>query len=138
MAPDAERASETRAWLAKARLDLRAAAVDLDAEPPLLADALFHCQQSVEKSLKAFLAWHDRAFRKTHDLVELGGQCVRIDAKLEPLLRKAAPLTEYAWLHRYPGAPAEPSDSECLDAVDLARTVHAAVLSRLRRPLRRR
>ena len=31
---------------------------------PLLGDATFHCQQAVEKALKAFLIWHDRPFRK--------------------------------------------------------------------------
>ena len=36
------------------------------ADPPLLEDALFHCQQAVEKVLKALLTWHDEPFRKTH------------------------------------------------------------------------
>ncbi len=91
------RAADTRAWLARARDDLRGAEIDLAASPPLLGDAAFHCQQAVEKALKAFLTWHDRPFRKTHDLVELGAECVAIDATLEPHLRAAAPLTEYAW-----------------------------------------
>lgn len=46
--------------------------------------------------MKGFLTWHDRVFRKTHDLVELGGRCVQVDPGLEPVLRRAAPLTEYA------------------------------------------
>ena len=66
------------------------------AQPPLTADALFHCQQAVEKALKALLTWHDRPFRKTHDLGELGGQCVTLDPELEVPLRTASPLTEYA------------------------------------------
>src|SRR3990167_8195952 len=101
--PDPIRAADTRAWLARALDDLRCADIDLAATPPLLGDTTFHCQQAVEKALKAFLTWHDRPFRKTHDLVELGGQCVAIDASLEPLLQPAAPLTEYAWRYRYPG-----------------------------------
>lgn len=31
----------------------------------------FHCQQAVEKFLKAILANHGIEFRKTHDLIEL-------------------------------------------------------------------
>ena len=54
---------DTKAWLSKASNDLRAAAVGLKAEPPLLEDVLFHCQQAVEKSFKALLAFHDRLFR---------------------------------------------------------------------------
>jgi HEPN domain-containing protein len=50
----------------------------------LLGDATFHCQQAVEKAMKAFLTWHDRIFRKTHDLVELGGHCVGIEANGSP------------------------------------------------------
>lgn len=42
---------ETKAWIQKARVDLRAARIDLDADPPLLEDAVFHCQQAVEKLL---------------------------------------------------------------------------------------
>jgi len=103
MPRDPERVADARAWLAKARLDLRSARVDLGAEPPIVSDALFHCQQAVEKGLKAFLAWHDVAFRKTHDLGELGRQCVAINPTLEPDLRAAAGLTEYAWRFRYPG-----------------------------------
>ena len=69
------RAADTRAWLARARDDLRGAGIDLAASPPLLGDAAFHCQQVVEKALKVFLTWHDWPFRKTHDLVELGAEC---------------------------------------------------------------
>jgi hypothetical protein len=36
----------------------------------LTEDALFYAQQAVEKAMKRFLAAHDLAFRKTHDLDE--------------------------------------------------------------------
>lgn len=70
---------DTKAWLKKAANDLRAAALDLEADPPLLEDVVFHCQQAVEKSLKAFLTFHDRPFRKTHNLEEIGEACLKID-----------------------------------------------------------
>ena len=77
----------------RANDDLRGAEIDLAAAPPLLGDAAFHCQQAAEKALKGLLTWHDREFRKTHDLVELGGQCVAIDASLEPILGDRAAAT---------------------------------------------
>ena len=43
------RVADTLAWLEKAAIDLRSGRVDLDADPPILGDALFHCQQAVEK-----------------------------------------------------------------------------------------
>jgi HEPN domain-containing protein len=131
MQPDAARVAETREWLTRAMLDLRAAEFGLTAQPPLTADVVFHCQQLVEKSLKALLVWHDRAFRKTHNLVEIGQQVVTIDSTLENLLRRAALLTEYAWKFRYPGEPGEPAAAEAQDALSLAREVHEAILSRL-------
>jgi HEPN domain-containing protein len=129
---DPVRLADTRGWMQKAEMDMRSAQVDLTAVPPLVGDALFHCQQAVEKTLKAFLTWHDHPFRKTHDLVELGVQCSAIDAELETLLREAAPLTEYAWKFRYPGDASEPTASEAEVAIDIAFRVIAAVRDRIR------
>ena len=50
---DPARVADTLGWLEKAAIDLRSGRVDLDADPPILGDALFHCQQAVEKTLKA-------------------------------------------------------------------------------------
>jgi HEPN domain-containing protein len=122
MRPDA-RGEEVAAWLVRARQDLRAAEVDLEAEPPLLADAAFHCQQAVEKALKALLAHHDHPFRRTHDIGELALACLEHEPSLEPLLRRSAPLTEYAWRFRYPGEVFEPDPVEVDEALELARRV---------------
>jgi HEPN domain-containing protein len=131
MPPDAIRITETRSWIVKAASDLRAAAHEFTAVPPLLDDIVFHAQQAVEKALKAFLTSHDRPFRKTHDLVEIGQACVELDNSLEPLLRASAPLTEYAWRFRYPGEPEEPTEDEARAAIEVAREVYAAILTRL-------
>ena len=125
---DARRA-DVRAWLAKAETDLRAATIDLAADPPLLDDALFHWQQAVEKAFKALLAWHDEPFRKTHSLEELGRQIVRLHVGLTDLVNRASLLTEYTWKFRYPGDVEAPSEFEAREAETLAREVHAAVLA---------
>ncbi len=108
MQPDPGVVAETRAWFHKASKDLATAAFELAADPPFVEDVVFHAQQAVEKALKAFLTWHGREFRKTHNLVELGRSCAVLDSSLEDQLRVAAPLTEYAWRFRYPGDPEEP------------------------------
>lgn len=77
------------------------------------------------------MTWHDTPFRKTHDLVVVGGLCVKIDASLEQLLRSAAPLTEYAWKFRYPGDVPIPDISEAKASLALANQVLDAVLTRL-------
>jgi len=121
-------------WLAKAAEDLGLAEL-LVRGSVFPSAAVFHCQQAVEKALKAFLFWHDRPFRRTHDLVEIGGRCVTVDPALEPLLRRTAPLTEYAWKFRYPGE-GEPSQAEAQEALSLAREVYEAILARLPQEVR--
>ena len=89
----------------------------LAASPPEPEDALFHCQQAVEKTFKGFLVWHDQPLRKIHDLGKLGRHCVGIDATLESLVDRAASLTEYAWSFRYPGEETEASPEEARDCL---------------------
>jgi HEPN domain-containing protein len=132
MAPDEARTEDVRAWLQKAALDLRAAEHGMSApEACLRSDVVFHAQQAAEKAFKAFLAWHDMPFRKTHNIEELGCACVSIDATLGEMVDRAAPLTEYAWRFRYPGEPSEPSREEAEGALDIAREVLAVLASRL-------
>ena len=100
--------TETKGWFRRAANDLRAAMHEFTAVPPLLGDIVFHCQQAAEKAMKGFLTWHNRPFRKTHSLEEIGEQCLEIDQTLKPMVGRAVPLTEYAWKFRYPGAPDEP------------------------------
>lgn len=126
-----EKAAEVRAWLRKAANDLRGAEIDLAASPPFLEDALFHCQQVAEKSLKGFLTAHDQIFRKTHDLDELASACVAIAADLATVLDTARELTIFAWEFRYPGETEVPTEAEAREYLALARRVYEAILSRL-------
>ena len=112
--------ADTRAWLRKVDVDPRSATVDLNVEPPILEDVLFHAQQAVEKVLKAFLTWHQKPFGKTHDLRNLVKLVSGIGAALESELTDAIPLTACAWKFRYPGLPEEPSLGEAKDALDTA------------------
>ncbi len=77
------------------------------------------------------LTWHDRPFRKTHSIEELGEQCLQVDPTLKGLIDRAVPLTEYAWKFRYPGEPEEPSQQEAEEALATARQVYAAIVARL-------
>jgi HEPN domain-containing protein len=131
MAHDPELVAEVRAWLWKAARDLAAAAYELEAESPFTADASFHCQQAVEKAFKGFLAWHSCPFRKTHNLEELGEQCLKLDTALKEIIDLATPLTQYAWKFRYPGEPHEPPVEEAQEALMIGRAVYEALVKRL-------
>jgi HEPN domain-containing protein len=126
MPPDPVLAAETRAWLAKAASDLRAAEHALTAQPPLRSDSAFHCQQAVEKAMKGLLTWHNVPFRRVHSLEEIGEQCLQFEPSLRQIVDRAVPLTEYAWKFRYPGEMDEPT---AIDAQAALATAHAAYQS---------
>ncbi len=131
MQADPIRCADTRAWLAKAKGDLRRAEALLGIDPPDTEGTVFHCQQAAEKALKGYLVWHDVPFRRVHDIDVVGGQCVELDPALGELVSRADTLSKYSWQYRYPGDPFEPSYREASDAIHLAREVFAAVLQRL-------
>lgn len=103
-----ETRAEAAAWLAKARTDLRAARADLNASPPITSDALFHCQQAVEKALKGFLASWEKPLQKTHDLESLGLLALSIAPSLRDAVSGTYSLSIYASEFRYPGESPEP------------------------------
>ena len=107
MKPSEARAIEAREWLAKAAEDLASAHVLIGSGH--LPGALFFCQQAAEKSLKAFLTWHQRTFRRTHDLEELGKDCQAIAARW---LRCSKRRTRFPITHGScvtPGRPRHPN-----------------------------
>ena len=131
MPPDPVLVANAREWFLLAKEDLAYAVHALTAQPPYLKDALFHCQQAAEKSLKAFLAWHDIRFRKVHDLDAIGKECIRVDASLAELAGRVDPLSVYASEVRYPGFVFDPTLADAESAVGLVREVIDAISSRL-------
>jgi HEPN domain-containing protein len=117
--------SEAREWFVRAKRDLQAARSLLDAERPLADISVYHAQQAAEKALKAFLAFHHRPIRKTHDLLALLAECVALDPDFQQLQRAAQALGPYGTRFRYPypGMPLAPSNSEADTAVELASSV---------------
>ncbi len=118
---------EARAWLERAKADLVAADVDLAAEPVLVEDALFHCQQAVEKSMKAFLTARGQTFPKTHDLDVLATACENLEPGLFEPLGDVRSLSAFAWVFRYPGEWESPPVAEGADAMFLAESVYEAI-----------
>jgi HEPN domain-containing protein len=65
--------SNPDAWIFFADKDIMAAENLIDYEE-LTGEVAFHCQQAIEKYLKAFLTKHKISFQKTHDLLKLNLQ----------------------------------------------------------------
>jgi len=108
---------EAAKWLEQAAKDRNSAKALVGVEA---SRSVFHSQQAAEKAIKGFLTFHQIAFRKTHDLTDLGSQCAGVDPTLEPILREAEELTDYASAFRYPDAPYEPDAAEAAKALTTA------------------
>ena len=68
----------------KANSDYVAAASLIGDDSELHSDIIaFHCQQCIEKYLKAFLIYHDVDYPKTHNLELLLYLCLRADKDFE-------------------------------------------------------
>jgi HEPN domain-containing protein len=94
-------------------------------------EALFHCQQAVEKALKGLLTYHRQTFRKTHDLSDLIAKCLAIDDSLYSTMDGVDDLTQYAWRFRYPGAPPDPDPADAADGLAKAELVLREVRRRI-------
>ena len=119
---------EAAKWLEQAAKDLTAAKALVNVEA---SRSVFHSQQAAEKAIKGFLTFRQIAFRKTHDLTDLGSQCAEADPTLEPFLREVEELTDYASAFRYPDAPYEPDAAEALAALAIATKLRDEVLRRI-------
>ena len=128
MTPEEWQRNEANRWLALAAKDLHAASLMAVEEP---SASVFHSQQCAEKSEKALLTFHNAAFRKTHDLKELGEQCALLQPSLTPILSEAANLTDYAVVFRYLDAPHEPDVAEARVALATAQSLYDSVRSLL-------
>jgi HEPN domain-containing protein len=90
-------------WVRKADLDYRAAERLMQDQDRLREIIAFHCQQAVEKYLKAFLVRRQIEFPKTHNIRQLLKLVARVSPHMAGLLKDAAGLTPYGVDVRYPG-----------------------------------
>lgn len=122
--------AEVRRWLQKAKNDLLVAQRILQADPIVTDAAGFHCQQSVEKALKAFLVHAGAPFDYIHDLGRLLDLCEQRDASFASKRDGVEPLTPFAVAYRYPGPP-DPTKDEVVEALQVAEDVWRFVSSRV-------
>ena len=127
----AEWIREAREWLQRAERDLAAGEALTISQPALPEMVAYHAQQAGEKSLKAFLAVHDRAFPLTHNLNVLLTLCEEFDADLATLATAAQVLTPFATAFRYPGGPLAPPLKDAEEALKLARGIFDTVRNRI-------
>jgi len=119
---------EVKEWLQKARNDLLSARILMQHDPPVLDTASFHCQQAVEKVLKAFLVWKAMPFEKVHSLTYLLDLCQGQEPGFASMRERAEILAPYAIEIRYPGPVMEIPQQEAEEALAIAEMMWDFVL----------
>jgi HEPN domain-containing protein len=122
-------------WILLADKDLYAAEILLKEQYPLTNIVAFHCQQAIEKYLKAFIIEKDAPLIKTHDLIKLNGMLneiknIGIDEK------KLIVINEVYVESRYPGdiglmPDGMPTFEEAKEFIEYAKEVKKIINSEL-------
>jgi len=118
-------------WIKKAEKDLLSAEREFSFDDPITETVCFHCQQTVEKYLKAFLVYHQIYFTKTHRIIDLLELCANVDSSFKDELEDADNLTDYAVEIRYPDVCFEPGIEDAEEALEIARKVKEFVLNKI-------
>lgn len=97
-----ERIDEIRQWITKGDHDLGTAKITYLHIPEYMDTVTFHCQQAVEKYLKAYLIFLSIPFRFSHDLVYLLDLISQKDGEFDNFYDVVSELQGYAVEIRYP------------------------------------
>jgi HEPN domain-containing protein len=113
-------------WITKGDNDLACARLMIQCDGPF-DTACFHCQQAVEKYLKAILAYSNRPIPHTHNLKLILQECLQVFPTFGLEESDVAWLTPYAVELRYDLTFA-PSRKEAQEAVQAVLGVREKVL----------
>lgn len=126
-----EQAEQILKWLEKADHDLGTAIITYRHIPKYRDTIAFHCQQAVEKYLKAYLLELGNEIVKTHDLVYLLELINNNESIAESWFEKLALLQEFAVEIRYPDEQIELSDDDINHALKIANEIRELVISKI-------
>jgi HEPN domain-containing protein len=118
-----------RQWLEKANEDLYVVEKLTEKETVATSSVCFHCQQAVEKFLKAFLLANGVDLKKTHNLEFLLSECTDIDNEFSVIDPKE--LSDFGVDARYPGDMYIPSTNETIEYKNLAFEVKVFVENKI-------
>jgi len=119
-------------WIVLADKDLYAAEIMIKDDYSLTNIVAFHCQQAIEKYLKAFLIENDVPLMRTHDLIRLNGMVKEIkDLDIDE--EKLIVINEVYIDSRYPGEiglmqDGALTDKQAKEFIDCAKEVKTIIL----------
>jgi HEPN domain-containing protein len=130
--------NETReliqSWITKADHDLGTAKVVHLHMPEYRDTICFHCQQAIEKYIKAYLIFLETKFQPVHDLVYLLDLLPPECALEEQYYEMAEAVENFAVKVRYPDGIAEPGDVEVDAAITYAQRFRDAIVNKIEFP----
>ena len=123
-------------WIILADKDLHAAEIIFKEDYPLTNIVAFHCQQTIEKYLKAFLIEKEIPLIKTHDLIRLNGMIKEtIDIGIDE--NKLMIINEVYLESRYPGelgllSEGMPTSRQAKEFIEYAKEVKTIIQNKLK------
>ena len=120
-----------KTWIIKGDHDLGTAKVTYIHIPEYLDTVTFHCQQAIEKYLKAYLIYLSVEFKYTHDLVYLLNRINQKDNDFETYYKSLSEIQGYAVEVRYPDESVYLSNDKVEKALDVAKQVRNQILSKM-------
>jgi HEPN domain-containing protein len=102
----------TAEWIKKAEGDYVVAVRESKAPDPIYDAVCYHCEQCIEKYLKAVLVENNTDFEKIHDLEQLGTLCREYIRAIEKHTEELIWLTQFGVRVRYPGFGATLKDTK--------------------------
>ncbi len=126
-----ERIKIVKQWIIKADHDLGTAKITYLHIPEYKDTITFHCQQTVEKYLKAYLIFLDIEFRRSHDLVYLIEIISQKDPFEDIFYDKASFLQDFAVEIRYPNDIIELEDEGVQNAIKYAEQFRELIIIKL-------
>lgn len=89
-------------WFDIAKMDLESAKYLCGMQPLPKEIICYHCQQTVEKMLKGFIAINGGEIIKTHDLIALNKRCIEYHTDFNHIMDLCIELVDYCVNVRYP------------------------------------
>lgn len=118
-------------WIEKAERDIKSAKIlkEHDCGNDVVA---FHCQQSVEKSLKAYLISKGEGIVSGHSLIYLCKLSEKHNSEFKKYIKDCGFLNQYYIETRYPADnPLIVSDYEAEECIDIAEKVCKTVIDKI-------
>ena len=115
-----ELSEQIKEWIKKAEHDLGSAKIIFLYLPDYSDTIAFHCQQAVEKYIKAIMVYKEIEFQRSHDLIYLLELLSSVSEISKDRYKKAVSLNGYSVQIRYPDKIVKLSSEELEDAIAIS------------------